>query len=306
MVEVSFEDQMSRLSQIIAEDTYSRKGIQEKVREDIMSDVDGLKKVYLACTSAVLEYLAGDYYDSKNKRIEWIKHVDPGEMVVELFIHVIPNIGEVSIQKIAGQFAPWFKYEDVFDGVHTAAEILGACKDADLYKLIEAKDSVDKYINIKSNWRLDDETLDFIDRSRYLDPMLVQPDAWCSNTGGGYITGKNSVILGKHKHHDEQQALDVLNMLQEISWSLDKDILAMGEISKKSLNTPAKRQAFKHMTSMSEKVRRNMLDNDNAFYFSWRCDFRGRMYSSGHYINFQSNSFRKAQLNFTEKRLIEG
>lgn len=303
MAEVKFEEQINRLAQIVAEDTYSKNNIKEKVREDIISDLDGLKKVYDACISAVLKYLAGSYYESKNKRIECIKHIEPEELVLELFINVIPNNSPTSIQKIVGQFAPWFKYEDIFDGVHTAAEILGACWNCDLYTLIDAADAEDKYINIKSNWRLDDDTLNYIDRARFLDPMLVQPDDWYSNTSGGYITNKTSVILGKHKHHSEHQALDVLNILQKISWSLDEKILAIGEISKKKLNTQDKKQAFERMVYISKKVQKTLLDEGNAFYFNWKLDFRGRMYSDGHYVNFQSNSFRKAQLNFTEKRL---
>ena len=300
--ELGFE--IDRLTQVIAEDTYSRKNIQDAVRDEITGDLEGLKVVYDACISAVLSYLAGSYYESKNNRIEWIKYVEPEAIVIELFVHVIPNEGPVSIQKVAGQFAPWFEYEDIFDGVRTAAEILGACWKCDLYTLIDAADSEDKYINIRSNWCLDDDTRDFIERSRYLDPMLAKPKEWRNNIGGGYITTKNSVILGKHKHHNEQQALDVLNMLQEIEWSLDEDIVMLGEVSSKKLDTRVKQKAFQQMLRLSEEVRNTMLEAGNVFHFSWRMDFRGRMYSDGHYVNFQSNSFRKAQLNFTEKRLI--
>jgi len=306
MQEVSFEEEMARLEQVIAEDMYSKKNVHKEIKADIVDGLSSIQALYKNCCGAVNKYMAGNYYPSKNKRIEQIKHMDPEELVLELFIIIMPCNKPVSIQKIVGAFASSFEFPDIFDNVKTAAEIFGSLIGQRLYSVIEAKNSEDGYINIQSNWVLEQKTLDHIQRTRYLNPMLVVPEAWGDNRNGGYITSKNSVILGKNKHHEKQQSLDVLNILQDIEWSLDERILALGETSKKPLNTLDKRESFAQLKRISKTACNEMLNGGNAFYFGWRVDFRGRMYSDGYYINFQSNSYRKAMLEFAEKRLIEG
>lgn len=306
MVEVSFERELDKLAQIIAEDTYSKKNIHKEIKTDIVDGFKDIEAMFKNCCNAVVRYLNGDYYASKNKRIEYIKYINPQEIVLELFIVIMPCNNPTSIQKVVGALAPWFEYDDPFDGARTAAEIIGSCVNTRLYTIIEARNSEDGYINVQSQWLLEQQTLDFIEKSRYLNPMISMPEAWTSNKNGGYITSKNSVILGKNKHHDEKQALDVLNQLQDIKWSLDKRILALGEVSKKPLDTRDKIKSFTQLKRISETVYQEMIDQGNVFYFSWRMDFRGRIYSDGYYVNFQSNDFRKAMLEFTEKQLIEG
>jgi len=303
--EVSLEIEINRLAQIVAEDKFSKKNVHQMVREDIATSMP-VKKLFTACCKTVRDYMDKMYYASKNGRIAHIQYVDPEEIVLELFSVVMINTGSVSIQKIVGAFAPWFEYEDLLDGVKTAAEILGCCSKTGLYGLIDSQDSEDGYINIESHWRLDKTTTDFIARTRYLDPMIVQPEEWSNNKNGGYITTKNSVVLGKNKHHDGDQALDVLNILQKIDWSLDPRILNIEEESKKPLNTFEKKKAFTLMTSISKQVYKEMLQQGNHFFLAWKMDFRGRVYSDGYYINLQSNSYRKAMLEFTKKQLIEG
>ena len=305
MKEVNLGTEIDLLTQITVEDLYGSHNIQQEIRMDILNGMDDISKVYKKCIKAVKKYMKGDYYKSKNKRLAWIQFIEPEDIVIELFMHVMPNPDPVSIQKIVGSFAIWFQYDDILDGVRTAAEVLGACRKCKLYRLIEGKTSEDGYINIHSRWLLDDKTLDYIEKTRYMNPMITVPNTWHTNKGGGYITTRNSVILGgKLKHHNQKQALNAVNILQKIKWSLDPRILKLGEKSKEPLDTPEKEEAFERFTRISKKVYKEMLKLSNVFFFTWRMDFRGRMYCDGYYINLQSNSFHKAMLEFTEKRLI--
>ena len=61
---------------------------------------------------------------------------------------------------------------------------------------------------------------------------------------------------------------------------------------------------FKKLVKDSEKVYDYLLSNNNTFYFVWRYDARGRMYSQGYHVNIQSNAYRKAMLDFKDKTLI--
>ena len=44
----------------------------------------------------------------------------------------------------------------------------------------------------------------------------------------------------------------------------------------------------------------------NKFYFTWKFDSRGRMYSQGYHCNLQATEYKKAILNFSHEELING
>ena len=136
--------------------------------------------------------------------------------------------------------------------------------------------------------------------------MITKPDDWTNNSDGGYITTKQSVLLGKHNHGHHDQALDALNIIQDITWQLDKHMLQYEEHSKKPLDTPEKIANFQQLVDMTKMVHKELLDEGNAFWFQWRYDFRGRMYNSGYFVSLQANDYRKAMLNFKHKQYIEG
>ena len=49
-----------------------------------------------------------------------------------------------------------------------------------------------------------------------------------------------------------------------------------------------------------------MLQEDNEFYFIWKYDKRGRMYSQGYDINLQGSEYKKATIEFSKQELITG
>ena len=301
------DKQISKLAQIVAEDTYSRSNIRERVFNDIFdsSNID-LKEVYGLCCSAVNSYMYGEYYKSKQNRLQCIAHIPTKDIVIEIFMAVIPNNTVTSIQKVAGAIGQWLEYEDVFDGVKTAAELLAITGKCGLHEMTRGNDSESGYMSIKSLWNLEPETINFIDRTKFLNPMITKPDDWTNNSDGGYITTKRSVFLGKHNHGMHDQALDALNILQDIEWELDEHMLQYEELPKKPLDTPEKAANFNRLANMTKVVKKELMDEGNNFWFQWRYDFRGRAYNSGYYVSLQANDARKAALNFKHKQLITG
>ena len=294
------EEQIAKLEQIVNEDTYSRRNIRDKVKEDILSSLDtALASILIACTGVISTYLGKVYYKSKEDRLWAIRHISPEDLAIEIMIAVIDTSKQTPIQSIVAKLAASLEYENLLDGVKTASELLAVCVDTGMY------DMWTNPMRIQSLYSLDSETIIYIENTMYLNPMQVKPKDWTTNSDGGYITQRDSVLLGKHHHHEDEQCLDVLNILQSIEWELDTNILKYEEVSKKPLDTEEKVNNFKQMVAMSKKVYKALLEQGNKFYFTWQFDFRGRAYSKGYYCNLQSSSYKKALLNFKTKRLIE-
>ena len=135
--------------------------------------------------------------------------------------------------------------------------------------------------------------------------MVCRPLPWKKNNkGGGYLSGSGSMILGRMNHNEYHQAVEVINHLQNIPWSLDLRMLEFEETSKKNLDTPEKQVNFARMRDNSEQVYRELLDQGNKFYFVWKRDSRGRSYSQGYHVNLQANSYKKSLLNFHKQELL--
>ena len=286
------------------EESYSRRNIREHVRADI--DIES--QVYASCVSAVQQYMRGDYYPSKTKRIEaLIKHNENiDDIIIELFIAVLP-IQEISpIQSVAAQMANRLNFPTLLDGVKTVSEIIAVCESTGLYTIYHSADEKNKTgtLGIMAHYHLDKEVQDFISRTMYLPPMISEPKAWKSNASGGHLNGSGSVLLGAMNHHDAEQALDAINTIQEIPWELNMDMLELDERPNKPLDTEKKRKQFQLMANMSRQVYDELVKYGNKFYFVWKYCKRGRMYSQGYHVNLQSTEYKKAILQFHNKELL--
>jgi len=159
---------------------------------------------------------------------------------------------------------------------------------------------------VKANFSLEEKTKQFIANTKYLPPMLVPPREITSNRSCGYLTKTESVILGKMNHHDKPLALDVLNISNNIALSLDRSMLRFHEKSKKPLDSLEKIDNHRRMVNSSKVVYKELIEQGNKFFLTWRPDKRGRVYSQGYHVNLQSTSYKKALINLHEKHLITG
>jgi len=288
------------------EDTYSRRSI----RQHVMQDIDTESTVYIACVEAVNMYTADNrYYASKLKRVEHLymhSNLTTEDIVTELFIAVLP-IKEISpIQSVAAQLGNRLGFNHVLDGVKTASELIAVCELSGLYSIYHSSDAENGTgtLGIQSHYSLDQEVQDFIAKTMYLPPMICKPKKWTTNSNGGNLNGSGSVILGAINHHQREQALDTLNTIQNIPWELNSHMLEIDETPSKPLNTADKMDQFNIMKINSKYVYDKMLSLGNKFYFPWKYDKRGRMYSQGYHVNLQSTSYKKAILQFHNKELL--
>jgi len=162
-----------------------------------------------------------------------------------------------------------------------------------------------KGINIVSYYDLDDITYRAIDNKSFIPPFVEPPIPWTRNDVGGYYSIQEHVVLGPYfNHHSEEQALDVLNILQDIEWKLDKHILQYEEESNKPFENADSEMQFNALKESSKKVYKEYVNK--PFWLMWQFDKRGRQYSSGYHINLQASGYKKAIMSFNKKELITG
>lgn len=300
----------AQIKQIEIENMYSRGNIRELVIADIEASDFG--ESLFDALELLDDYLENwpSYYESKAQRVQQLQtcldQETMEELIIELMIIVLSIDGVVPIQSVAHQLATVLNFDDIFDGIKTASEIIAVICKTDIYDIIAARDSETGSLMISSNFTLEDTTLIAINRTKYLPPMLCAPMILEANIHNGYMTKNESVILGADNHHNDYVALDAINIISAIPLSLDTTVLREQELPTKPLDTPEKVSNHARMISSSIAVYNELVDNDNVFYFTWKFDKRGRMYSQGYHVNIQSTEYKKACINFAEKFTITG
>jgi hypothetical protein len=298
---------LRKLRQMCIEDVYSKKNIHSKIYDDLNgSEILPMKKMI----KALKKYIKKSYYDSKNNRLNHLKFVLEDVTYEGMIIEVMASIVSIetqTIQSVVGRIAPLLKYDDIFDGIKTAAEIVVILAQFGLYDVIRGMDSETGTMLVKSNLVLEDETLTFIANTKYLPPMICPPKRITHNMSNGYFTCNKSVILKSGNHHNKYQNLKALNIANQVSMSLDLFVLGnFKEEAKHELDTPEKVKAHNELVGSSTIVYEEILKQGNVFWFSNRYDKRGRMYCSGYHVSIQSTEYKKALINLSKKEIING
>lgn len=149
---------------------------------------------------------------------------------------------------------------------------------------------------------------------RFRLPMIEEPQQHKVGQRGGYILNPNRVTTNRGEQHQPQNCLDVLNKLQSNAYILrdidvnDERAIVMKKLTDDNWKYPnkSKEVLFENNTKKCDQIMLTTQETYEAmyhkqFYFPWRFDCRGRMYSVGYDINLQSTKYKKASL-----KLIEG
>ena len=295
---------IKNLQQIVTEDTYSKRSIKNLVLKDInKSDVN---EMYEKCCSAYSDYLRGKYYKSKELRLEKLRtgEVNKTDLIYEVFVAVMLIKTVEPIQNTATAIGNFLEYEDPFDGIKTASELLAIFRNCGLYSVYKPG-KMGMYMSIKPKFNLDKDTRKQIDMKKYLMPFVSPPKEVTDNFNNGRFTFKESVVLGnKQKFHVEQLGLDALNKLNSVAFSLDKRMLKEKHESKSKLEGQDKIN-FEQYKKECTEVQEYLLKEDNQFWFSHSYDFRGRIYCQGYHISYQSTEYNKAILELFNKEIIK-
>ncbi|MCH9735760.1 MAG: hypothetical protein K0U78_14615 [Actinomycetia bacterium] len=144
---------------------------------------------------------------------------------------------------------------------------------------------------------------------RFRLPLIEEPLAHTEKSSGGYHLDSGKVVLNRGEQNQPQECLDVLNKLQcnaytlnEVSYT-DERLLIMDKLQSNNWKNPNKSD-IQLLEDNEAKCDTIMLTThetyktmeNKKFYFAWKFDMRGRMYSIGYDLNLQATSYKKASL----------
>lgn len=308
------------------EQRYSRHHIDAKIREFILGSIEGQAKIDEGVT-LIQQYMAGQYYPSKMARIAQLVHLDLHALVLEIYTGIAYCQKAELFTSVAAQLAGRLKMAEKPEAITTIAEIIAVLCATDVFDIL--KPNAAASLMIQSNIVLPDELKEYIDDSEYLPPMVCEPKELTGNYSSGYLTHNDSLILGKGNHHDGDICLDVLNLINRIPLKLDTEFLSTCEempseitVDRMKKNAAKKGQVIDDAEA-KERVQKAldnwsafklqsykfydlMVQQGNRFWFCYRVDKRGRIYSSGFHLNPQGSSFKKAQLELANEELVTG
>jgi len=316
------QNQININRQLQMEAMYSKTNIKAKIQTDL--EQSGLLMEMMGEAVQLLEeWLAKDHVylrkdgsrnEVKNERLAQLSKVDLGELVMNVMVTMMTVQKAELFTSVVGRLAGCLSYSNREDGIKTLSEVLAVTAPVGLFTIIRDRG---EQMMIMCEYSLPQKTRDFIQRTKYLPPMLCEPVIVENNYDSGYLTKKESLILGEGNYHNGDIGLDVINRFNQTALSLDLRLLKMYEempnhafvgSTKDGVFTSAADKEAKFKTHMEESRETyvEIAAHDNKFWLTHKKDKRGRTYSQGYHISTQGTKFKKAVINFHHEELIEG
>lgn len=294
----------NRTAQYLMEDIYNRKTIYKMVAKDIEDSKLGLAAS--VAMAHINQYMAKTYYESKNLRIKQLEKMETEDIFKEVIVAVMLSTEPQPIQSVAARLAANLPFDSHLDAAKTASELIAVVCYSDIYDIIPARNSETGTLMVQSRYSLEEKTLKAIEATKYLPPMVCEPNeiTGLGNIDNSHVSFEDSLILGKDHHHHQKLAIDAINIANQVALTLDTAVLEQAEMPNKELDTPEKMKQFKKLADDSREVYEEIVALGNEFYLTWKFDFRGRMYSQGYHINIQSTEYKKALINLAHKEVI--
>jgi hypothetical protein len=293
---------------------YSQRNIHTVLHESIKNQLNKLFLNWaLIAYMKIPEWIEGTYYESKMKRLKTLKEKIDAEglddLIVWIAAAVIHTHSVQTIQQCVGYLANYMPHENPFDKARTAAELLALLSKESgpgaFYHISRNGQGVPATIQV-TRWPIIDKQLmgsfNWINDTCFNPPLIEKPVTVKDNRHCGYHTIAEPLILGTLTQHEEKQNYQAINRLNEIEWVLDQEVLKEPEIPSNPLETAEQHQNFTAMVQASRFIYR--LLGSNPFWFCWQYDSRGRIYSHGYHVNFQSAEYKKAMLSFNREEYL--
>lgn len=309
------------------EQRYSRKLIDNKIRAEIKANPSMVAKITQG-VELLAAYCEGTYYASKMARVAQVKLLDHPQLVEDIFVGMCYFQMPTLYTSVTAQLAGRLGFDDKRAAILTVAEVIAVLCYTDAYMVEKASKMAS--LTVTSCIPLSEELIEYVNQSMFLPPMVCEPLELTNNYSSGYLSHKDSLILGNGNHHSGDICLDVLNTLNKVALKLDMAFLCSApedpkeeftlervmesyEKQGKFLNEAQAAEVlaqqianWKAFKAQSQKVYLLLHQNDNRFYLTHKVDKRGRVYSQGYHVNTQGASFKKAAVELAHEELIEG
>ncbi len=262
-------------------------------------------------------------YDRMNQEkaeaIEYITAEALSDFFSEVMVLTLSTQSLLNIQAVLGQTLHILEMPDEIEfryQMKIASELLVLMAQIDVLDIDIGEEEVENEegdielvhaLWIRSVYELPDDVLAYIAQLQYLPPMLVKPFAPESNrNGGGYLSVRNPMVLNHSRNvHSMPMDKTAITILQKIPFCFDEHVLATQEQPNKVLDTLQKKKQFNILRQGSRNVYEEMQANSDKFYFHWRADKRGRLYSQGYHMTVQGTEYKKALIDFANKEIQE-
>jgi len=292
---------MSRPSQEEVEALFSQRHIHDILHSSISYELDRKLSTWAIGAYIRIEaYLNGDYYPSKNVRIALIDRDNLDKVLVAIVASTIRAKRDQTIQQVIGYLQAYLPHEDHFDRARTAGELLAVCGGPDRLFNIERPVNSESPLVIVNHWpaiyEIFEDEFEFIQDTFFNPPLISPPKKVTSRHSCGYYTFNEPVILGRNTQHDDNLDFESINILNAIPWKLDPFVLTVPETPPSKLIDYQEITNFIQHATQSRRIY-NLLGSE-PFWMNWQTDSRGRLYSHGHHVNFQSYEYKKVMLNF--------
>jgi hypothetical protein len=253
------------------------------------------------------------FYASKIKRVQaltpWLEEHGLDYLMVLVLSSVLAPamMGKVTCtyQQAVGYLAPHMPHADPFDAAKTAAELIAIGSAAQFLYGVEPQGAgimslVRVYVTPAVNEALS-PAVNWINNTGYNPPLVEPPKHVTNNHNCGYHTFNEPLLLGKFTKHNKPLNLAAINALNGIQWVLDEEVLKEIDEVPKDFNYASQQTKTTYLQQCNKIV--DIL-GDLPFWLGWQYDSRGRMYSHGYHVNFQSYEYRKAMLSFNKYEVL--
>lgn len=313
--------------QLSNEHTYSKRAIDGYIDMELRANPDMEARVQRGI-ALLQDWSSKTYYASKDARIAQLSGMDIEEVVRKVFINVaycqIPEL----FTSVTGQLAGTLKMSEKADGIVTIGEMLAVLCLTDAFDII--KTSSEASLKVQSQIPISERLINYVSQSRYLPPMVCEPEPVENNHQSPYLTFNDYLVLGKGNSHSEDICLDVINTQNAIPMALNLEFLSTVEedpsdpITLDSVRAAARKkdpnrkearivQDYYRQLEQWAKFKRQsyelyhlMAKQGNRFHFHHKVDKRGRLYAQGYHISPQGSSHKKAMLDFADKEVVTG
>lgn len=261
-------------------------------------------------------------YESKNQRLQQLKHVDLKEILWSVCIFLCINARDQELfVNVAVPLADQLGYGDRFDGIQTIMEIVAVVSRSS--RLCSTfKRSKQGQMLIKCNYKLPEDMWTKAASRMHKPPIMSKPKHVKNNLQSAYRTYNKSVFCKSHvNHHDGDVCLDVINIVNNVRLAADLEFMSYlqdepsEEIKSKNAQYLSSAEIAELIEMRKENFEKFLLEQSyhisllenygNDFSLNHRVDARGRLYAEGYIFNYQGNDYRKAMLNFAEEVELE-
>lgn len=313
-------EELAKWEQIVQENTYSRKNICWKVREEL---INSFPSKIEQCKQLVIDYLLDSHsYLDKEGNVKYTEKkyfcsevlaqfktdVNPDDYIIEVLMACC-DTDKQSFQAVVGRIKNLLQFEKELTKVKVSADIISVLSNSDLFNIVTHRDGT---LHIESMIEFSDKLKNFIQKTMYIPPFITKPRHVMNNSDCGFYTIKQHCILKKHNQHDLPIPLDVLNIQNSIELCIDEAGLDYKEefewkSKHDSLNEKQKinlKENFEKQRLQSLEIYEDVIARGNLFYLAHSFDARLRLYPLGYHLNYMSCKYKRSLVNIKKEYTI--